>query len=83
MAIEKKHSEEIVLTYYVQQARKNLYLYSYDDNGKIIKEKKDPYGITITEVYHISKMMGEEYKLNISNLLTIKKLLQERTLTES
>jgi hypothetical protein len=83
VAIEKKHSEEIVLTYYVQQARKNLYLYSYDDNGKIVKEKKDPYGITITEVYHISKMMGEEYKLNISNLHTIKKLLQERTLTES
>ncbi len=83
VAIEKKHSEEIVLTYYVQQARKNLYLYSYDDNQKIVKEKKDPYGITITEVYHISKMMGEEYKLNISNLHTIKKLLQERTLTES
>ncbi|OHE20830.1 MAG: hypothetical protein A2540_05595, partial [Sulfurimonas sp. RIFOXYD2_FULL_37_8] len=83
VAIEKKHSEEIVLTYYVQQARKNLYLYSYDDNGKIVKEKKDPYGITITEVYHISKMMGEEYKLNISNLHTIKKLLQERTLTEN
>lgn len=83
VAIEKKHSGEIVVTYYIQQARKNLYLYSYDDNGKIVKEKKDPYGITITEVYHISKMMDAEYKLNMLNLNTIKKLLQERTLTDN
>ncbi len=83
VAIEKKHSGEIVVTYYVQQARKNLYLYSYDDNGKIVKEKKDPYGITITEVYHISKMMDEGYKLSTSNLSTIKKLLEDRTLIES
>ncbi|MDD5400857.1 MAG: hypothetical protein PHQ93_06705 [Sulfurimonas sp.] len=83
VAIEKKHSGEIVVTYYIQQARKNLYLYSYDDNGKIVKEKKDPYGITITEVYHISKMMDEGYKLSTSNLNTIKKLLEDRTLQEN
>lgn len=83
VAIEKKHSEEIVVTYYVQHGRKNLYLYSYDDNSKIVKEKKDPYGITITEVYHITKMMDEKYKLNVSNLNTIKKLLEERTLSDS
>ncbi|MDQ1341348.1 MAG: hypothetical protein QG567_2506, partial [Campylobacterota bacterium] len=82
VAIEKKHSDEITLTYYVQQTRKALYLYSYDDNNKIIKEKKDPYGITITEVYHISKMMDEKYKLNALNLATIKKLLEERTQIE-
>ncbi|WP_310441552.1 hypothetical protein [Sulfurimonas sp.] len=82
VAIEKKHSDEITLTYYIQQTRKILYLYSYDDNNKIIREKKDPYGITITEVYHISKMMDEKYKLNASNLATIKKLLEE-TKTEA
>jgi hypothetical protein len=82
VAIEKKHSDEITLTYYIQQTRKILYLYSYDDNNKIIREKKDPYGITITEVYHISKMMDEKYKLNASNLATIKKLLEE-TRTEA
>jgi hypothetical protein len=79
VAIEKKHSEEIVLTYYIQQGRKTLFLYSYDDNSKIVKEKKDPYGITITEVYHISKMMDEAYKLSKINLHTIKKLLQGRS----
>lgn len=77
VAIEKKHTDEIVLTYYIQLTRKSLYLFSYDD-GKIVKEKKDPYGITVTEVYHISKMMDEKYKLDMSNLNTIKKLLQDR-----
>ena len=74
VAIEKKHSDEIVLTYYIQLTRKSLYLYSYDE-GRVVKEKKDPYGITVTEVYHVSKMMDDKYKLNRSNLSTIKKLL--------
>lgn len=77
VAIEKKHTDEIVLTYYVQKTRKNLYLYSYDDGYKVSKEKKDPYGITVTEVYHVSKFMNESYSLNLANLKTIKKLLKE------
>lgn len=77
VAIEKKHSDEIVVTFYVQLTRKNLFLYSYDD-GKITKEKKDPYGITVTEVYHINKMMDDSYELTLSNIKTIKKLLKER-----
>ncbi|WP_304544047.1 hypothetical protein [Sulfurimonas microaerophilic] len=78
VAIEKKHSDEIVLTYYIQTARKNLYLYSFNDDGKLVKEKKDPYGITVTEVFHINKMMDDEYKLSVANLNVIKKLLLER-----
>jgi len=77
VAIEKKHSSEIVVTFYVQYTRKNLYLYSLDD-GKVSKEKKDPYGITVTEVFHISKMMDDSYKLNNANIKMIKKLLSER-----
>lgn len=77
IAIEKKHSDEIIITFYVQLSRKNLYLYSYDD-GKIVKEKKDPYGITVTEVFHINKMMDNSYELSVSNIKTIKKLLKER-----
>ncbi|EDZ62560.1 hypothetical protein SMGD1_2587 [Sulfurimonas gotlandica GD1] len=77
VALEKKYTDEIVLTYYIQKGRKNLYLYSFDD-GKIIKEKKDPYGITVTEVFHMNKMMDNSYELNISNIKIIKKLLKER-----
>jgi hypothetical protein len=82
VAIEKKHSDEIVVTYYIQKTRKNLFLYSFSDNGKITKEKKDPFGITVTEVYHISKMMNESYKLNISDIKSIKKLLKDRFLKD-
>lgn len=78
IAIEKKHTDEIVLTYYIQFTRKSLYLYSFDDDNKMSKEKKDPYGITVTEVFHISKMMDESYELNMGQIKTIKKLLRDR-----
>jgi len=77
IAIEKKHSDEISVTYYIQKARKNLYLYSFDDNDVMTKEKKDPYGITVTEVYHASKMMDGSYELNVANIRLIEKLLKE------
>lgn len=78
IAVEKKHSEEIVLTYYIQTGRKSLYLYSFDEEEKLTREKKDPYGITVTEVFHITKQMDESYLIDLSNLHTIKKLLKER-----
>lgn len=77
VAIEKKHSDEIVLTYYIQKTRKNLYLYSFDDEGSISKEKKDPFGITVTEVYHVNKIMDESFILNMYEIKKIKKLLKE------
>ncbi|MCD6173764.1 MAG: hypothetical protein J7J96_08285 [Sulfurimonas sp.] len=77
VAIEKKHSDEIVLTYYIQKTRKNLYLYSFDDYEVLSKEKKDPYGITVTEVYHINKVMDESYSLNMYDIKKIKKLLKD------
>lgn len=78
VAIEKKYNDEIILTYYLQKNRKNLYLYSISDANKVTKEKKDPYGITVTEVFHINKMMDDSYKLDMSNLKSIKNLLRSR-----
>ena len=78
VALEKKFTDEIVVTYYLQKARKNLLLYSFDDDGKMSKEKKDPYGITVTEVFHVSKLMDKNYELNMANVNIIKKLLKER-----
>ncbi len=83
IAIEKKHTDEIVLTYYIQHTRKNLYLYSFNDDNKQIKEKKDPFGITVTEVYHSSKMMEESYELKCNQINIIKKLLKETYLRDS
>jgi hypothetical protein len=83
VALEKKHSDEIVLTYYIQTSRKTLYLYSFDDNNKQSKEKKDPYGITVTEVFHINKMMDEKYQLTTHHIKLMKNLLKERFIRES
>jgi len=77
VAIEKKHSNEIILTYYIQKTRKLLYLFSFDDENNMTKEKKDPYGITVTEVYHVNRFMDSSYELSLSNLITIKKLLKD------
>ena len=76
VAIEKKHSSEIVLTYYIQLGRKKLFLYSFNDDNVMSKEKKDPYGITVTEVFHISKFMNNSYELSFQQIKTIKKLLK-------
>lgn len=75
-AIEKKHSDEIVLTYYIQKNRKTLFLYSFDDDDTLSKEKKDPYGITVTEVYHINKIMDSSYALSMADINKIKVLLK-------
>ena len=77
VAIEKKHSDEITVTYYIQKARKILYLYSFDENNVMVKEKKDPYGITVTEVYHANKIMDSSYELKASNIAIIENLLKE------
>lgn len=79
VALEKKYTDEIVLTYYIQTARKNLYLYSFGENNVMSKEKKDPYGITVTEVYHISKIMDANYLLTLQNISVIKTLVKQRT----
>jgi len=77
VALEKKFSDEIVVTYYIQINRKRLYLYSFNDYGNLQKEKKDPYGITVTEVFHINKLMDAKYELSVPKIKTIKKLLKE------
>ena len=81
VAVEKKYSDEIVLTYYIQKGRKNLLLYSFEDD-KLSVEKKDPYGITVTEVFHINKMMDDSYELTMANITMVKKLLKERFLRD-
>ena len=83
VAIEKKYSDEIVLTYYIQNTRKNLYLYSFDDEDVMTKEKKDPYGITVTEVYHSNKIMDESFLLSMQDIKKIKQLLKDSFLKDN
>ncbi|WP_345978669.1 hypothetical protein [Sulfurimonas sp. HSL3-2] len=81
VALEKKHSDEIVLTYYIQHSRKKLDYISFNDDGVMSIEKKDPFGITVTEVYHITKLMDESFVFTANNIKTIKNLLRNSFLS--
>lgn len=80
VAIEKKHTEELVLTYYIQYSRKKLYYLYFDKNDALCVEKKDPYGITTTEVYHIARMMDKRYLLLPSDIKKVQSILSTITI---
>ena len=61
VSIEKEHTGKFILTYFMQHSRKNLDNIMVDDEGKISIAKKDPYGITVSEVTHINKTMHPKY----------------------
>ncbi len=80
VALEKKFNDEIVLTYYIQTSRKKLWLYGFNDEGELSVEQKDPYGITVTEVYHISRIFDESYRLSFDDITKLQKELKRRFL---
>jgi hypothetical protein len=75
VSIEKEHTGALILTYFMQHSRKKL------DNVVIKNEKatvmkKDPYGISVTEVFHMLRVMDTSYQLSIKNIHMVEKLLR-------
>ncbi|HZF69316.1 hypothetical protein [Sulfuricurvum sp.] len=67
VAIEKDHVGGYFLTYFVRHSSKKL------DNitltGSTVRtEKKDPFGITLTEMNHLDKVMDESFLLTLPEL---------------
>lgn len=75
VSIEKDHTGALLLTYFMQYSRKRL-----DNvvikNGKASVAKKDPYGISVTEVFHALRIMDDSYVLSIKNINVVEKLLR-------
>ena len=75
VSIEKDHTGALLLTYFMQHSRKKL-----DNviikNGNASVAKKDPYGISVTEVFHALRIMDESYVLSIKNINIVEKLLR-------
>jgi hypothetical protein len=75
VSIEKDHTGALLLTYFMQHSRKKL-----DNviikNEKATVAKKDPYGISVTEVFHVLRIMDESYRLSIKNIRVVDKLLR-------
>lgn len=75
VSIEKDHTGALLLTYFMQHSRKKLDNVIIKD-GKACVTKKDPYGISVTEVFHVLRIVDESYKLSIKNINVVHKLLR-------
>jgi hypothetical protein len=78
VAIEKDHVGGYFLTYFVRHSSKRL------DNitltGSTVRtEKKDPFGITLTEMNHLDKVMDESFLLTLPDL----RILEEKIKNQS
>jgi len=76
VSIDKEHTGELTLAYYFQHSRKNLEYVKANANGVLNISKKDPYGITVTEVVHIFKMTKSYHELKKEDIVKITSLLQ-------
>jgi len=73
VAIEKDHTGKHFLTYFMQYSRKNLVNVVIKEKPTVIK--KDPYGISVTEVFHILREIDISYRITIKNIHVAQKLL--------
>lgn len=76
VSIDKEHTGELTLAYYFQYSRKNLMYVKVNENGVANISKKDPFGITVTEVVHIFKITNERHLLTKKDIVTIETLLK-------
>ncbi|HEX5624209.1 MAG TPA: hypothetical protein VFX57_07205 [Sulfuricurvum sp.] len=78
VAIEKDHSGGYFLTYFLRHAGKKLdNVVITDGVGKAAK--KDPLGITLTEMNHLDKVMDDSFHLTMDQLRSIHETLQTIT----
>lgn len=78
VAIEKDHSGGYFLTYFLRHGGKKLDNVTITDgNARAIK--KDPLGITLTEMNHLDKVMDESFHLTLEQLYDIQKTLSTIT----
>mgnify|MGYP000214990163 CR=1 FL=1 len=75
VSIEKDHTGALLLTYFMQYSRKRL-VNVVIKNEKASVAKKDPYGISVTEVFHALRIMDDSYVLSVKNINVVEKLLR-------
>ena len=76
VSIEKDHTGALLLTYFMQHSRKKLDNVVINKHGEASVAKKDPYGISVTEVYHVLRIMDDSFVLSIKNIKVVEKLLR-------
>lgn len=78
VAIEKDHSGGYFLTYFLRHSGKKLDNITMSD-GIAKAVKKDPLGITLTEMNHLDKAMDESFHLTLEQLREIQNTLSTIT----
>lgn len=76
VALEKEHTGRVVVVYFMQHGRKKVDYITISD-GSVSVLRKDPYGVTVTEVVHIIKTMHPTHKLDIKDIETVEKVLKD------
>ena len=74
VAIEKDHSGGYFLTYFVRHGAKKLDNITVSD-GVSKTVKKDPFGITLTEMNHLDRVMDESFAMSLDQHDRLEKLL--------
>lgn len=70
VAIEKEHTGRYILNFFLSHSRKNLELIT-EKNGNPHSVKKDPYGVTVTEIAYISNVVTEAHRLCAADIETV------------
>lgn len=78
VAIEKDHVGGYFLTYFARHSSKKLDNITLSGSS-VRTEKKDPFGITLTEMNHLDKVMDESFVLSLSDL----RILEEKIKNQS
>jgi hypothetical protein len=70
VAIEKEHTGHYILNFFLSHSRKNLELIT-ERNGHPHRVKKDPYGVTVTEIAYISNVVQPQHALSSQQIDTV------------
>lgn len=75
VSIEKDHNDKLNIMYFMQYSRKKL-INVVIKNNKPTLVKKDVHGISITEVFHILRLVTKEHKITPEEIKAAEKLLR-------
>ncbi|HIP45575.1 MAG TPA: hypothetical protein EYG93_09655 [Sulfurospirillum arcachonense] len=75
VSIEKDHNDKLNIMYFMQYSRKKLINVVIKDK-KATLVKKDAHGISVTEVFHILRLVTKEHKITPQEIQIAEKLLR-------
>lgn len=77
VAIEKEHNGGYIFNFFLSHSRKNLELVTEKPHGASVV-KKDPYGVTVTEIAYISNVVKPRHQLSNTDINTLIHILKKK-----